>query len=63
MKKLTRMQSTIFTFLLSIIGAVTNYAQIVVGQDTLVGNEWINYDHSYYKMMLAEDGLYRESYD
>jgi|TARA_B110000879_G_scaffold212983_1_gene312502 hypothetical protein len=63
MKKLTRMQSTIFTFLLSIIGAVTNYAQIVVGQDTLVGNEWINYDHSYYKMMLAEDGLYRVSYD
>ena len=63
MKKLTRMQSTLFTFLLSITVTVVTSAQIVIGQDTLVGNEWIDYDQSYYKMMLAEDGLYRVSYD
>lgn len=63
MKKLARMQSILFTFLLSITVTVTSYAQIVIGQDTLVGNEWIDYDQSYYKMMLAEDGLYRVSYD
>ena len=63
MKKLARMQSILLTFLLSITVTVTTYAQIVIGQDTLVGNEWIDYDQSYYKMMLAEDGLYRVSYD
>ncbi|HHB79682.1 MAG TPA: hypothetical protein ENK85_10665, partial [Saprospiraceae bacterium] len=34
-------------------------AQMVVGVDTLYGNEWINYDQSYYKIPVAEDGLYR----
>lgn len=63
MKKLTRMQSTLFVLLLTIGVTVTTYAQIVMGQDTLVGNEWIDYDQSYYKMMLAEDGVYRVSYE
>ncbi len=32
------------------------------GQDTLYGNEWIDYDRYYFKIMLAEDGIYRVSY-
>ncbi len=63
MKKLERMQSSLFVLLLCIIASVTTTAQIVVGQDTLVGNEWIDFDQSYYKMMLAEDGVYRVSYE
>lgn len=63
MKKFTRMQSILFTLLLSISVTITTNAQIVIGQDTLIGNEWIDYDQSYFKMMLAEDGLYRVSYE
>lgn len=63
MKKLTRMQSSLFTFILSFCVTITASAQIVINQDTLVGNEWIDYDQSYFKMMLAEDGLYRVSYE
>ena len=37
------------------------YAQMWNGQDTLYGNEWINYDQSYFKIPVAEDGIYRLS--
>ncbi|MGK0308288.1 MAG: hypothetical protein ACI8RP_001247, partial [Urechidicola sp.] len=37
-------------------------AQMWNGVDTLYGNEWIEYDQSYYKIMVAEDGLYRVGY-
>ena len=63
MKKLSRMQYALFTLLLSFTVTISTSAQIVIGQDTLVGNEWIDYDQSYFKMMLAEDGLYRVSYN
>ena len=33
--------------------------QIINGPDTLYGNEWINFDQSYFKIMVAEDGMYR----
>lgn len=33
--------------------------QIINGLDTLYGNEWINFDQSYFKIMVAEDGMYR----
>ena len=33
-----------------------------VGQDTLYGNEWIDYSKTYYKIKLANDGLYRIEY-
>lgn len=35
------------------------FSQMLVGTDTLYGNEWINYDQSYYKIPIAKDGLYR----
>jgi len=34
-------------------------AQMVVNQDTLYGNEWIEYDQSYFKIMIKDDGIYR----
>lgn len=33
--------------------------QMVVGPDTLIGNEWIQYGRPYYKFSLQEDGVYR----
>ena len=38
------------------------FAQMWNGVDTLYGNEWIDYDQSYFKIMVAEDGLYRVDY-
>lgn len=37
-------------------------AQMWNGQDTLFGNEWINYDQSYFKIKVADDGIYRVGY-
>jgi hypothetical protein len=37
-------------------------AQMIVGQDTLYGNEWIDYDKTYYRIDVAADGLYRIPY-
>ncbi|MEZ4956256.1 MAG: C25 family cysteine peptidase [Saprospiraceae bacterium] len=37
-------------------------AQIINGTDTLYGNEWIKFDQSYFKLMVAEDGIYRVGY-
>ncbi len=34
-------------------------ARMVVGTDTLYGNEWIDYSQSYFKIPVAEDGIYR----
>ena len=62
MKHLIRMRA-IYTLLLAFMALTYAHAQIIMGQDTLVGNEWVEFDQSYYKMMLAEDGLYRVSYD
>jgi hypothetical protein len=36
-------------------------AQMQVGGRTLYGNEWINYDQTYYKIPVAKDGVYRIS--
>ena len=36
-------------------------AQMWNGSDTLYGNEWINFDQTYFKIMIAEDGMYRIS--
>ncbi|MCB0652573.1 MAG: hypothetical protein KDC85_14950 [Saprospiraceae bacterium] len=37
-------------------------AQMWNGQDSLYGNEWIRYDQNYFKISIAEDGLYRLDY-
>ncbi|NND05806.1 MAG: hypothetical protein HKN87_05455 [Saprospiraceae bacterium] len=41
------------------ISFISLQAQLVVEGDTLYGNEWINYDQSYYKIKVADDGIYR----
>ena len=56
------MRSIIIISFFSLLFGQFSTAQIVINQDTLVGNEWIDYSQSYYKMLLAEDGVYRVSY-
>ena len=34
-------------------------AQMWNGQDTLYGNEWIDFSKTYYKIRVADDGIYR----
>lgn len=45
-----------FPFLM--FAALAN-GQITSGTDTLYGNEWIDYSKTYYKIRVAEDGVYR----
>ncbi len=37
-------------------------AQMVIGGQTLYGDEWIDYDRTHYKITLNEDGVYRLTY-
>ncbi len=60
-KKMLLMKN-LLTILMIIFGVQLATAQyIVVGQDTLFGNEWINFDQTYLKIKVAEDGIYRVS--
>lgn len=36
---------------------------MVVGQDTLYGNEWIDYNKTYWKIKVAKEDMYRVTYD
>jgi hypothetical protein len=47
---------SIFSFILFSISI--SFGQMVVGTDTLYGNEWINANQSYYKIEVGEDGIY-----
>ncbi len=47
----------------SFIGIDFVHAQIISKGDTLYGNEWIKYDQTYYKFKVAQDDLYRISYE
>ena len=38
---------------------ITLTAQMWNGVDTLYGNEWIDFDRTHYKIMVAEDGIYK----
>jgi hypothetical protein len=37
----------------------TAWSQMWNGVDTLYGNEWIDYDQDYYKILVGADGVYR----
>lgn len=51
-----------YTFTLALLISIPClHAQMWNGTDTLFGNEWINYDQSYFKIPIAEDGIYRIS--
>ncbi|HPQ20430.1 MAG TPA: hypothetical protein PK147_01185 [Saprospiraceae bacterium] len=45
--------------LLLFVISVSATSQMEVNNDTLVGNEWIDYSKTYFKIKLAEDGLYK----
>src|SRR5690348_9404198 len=53
------MRAVVYWFFLLFILPSPMIAQMIVGSDTLVGNEWIQYGHPYYKFSLQEDGVYR----
>ncbi len=38
------------------------WAQMWSGSDTLYGNEWLDFTKTYYRIPVAEDGIYRISY-
>lgn len=50
-----------FTFFLAVFLTCFSAAQMIVGQDTLVGNEWIRYGQRYFKFSIDQDGVYRIS--
>nr|MDQ3016436.1 C25 family cysteine peptidase [Bacteroidota bacterium] len=54
------MRTIIYTSILFILASfqIAN-CQMVVGQDTLIGNEWIKYDQKYYKFFVETDGVFR----
>ena len=56
------MKQLISTFLFCFLCAAI-FSQMWNGQDTLSGNEWIDYDQSYFKLKVAEDGIYRLGYE
>ncbi len=47
--------------LLSVSFLISSYTQIVVNDETLFGNEWIDYEQTYLKIKISEDGWYRIS--
>ena len=58
------MQGRVFLIIL-IVHAFSSHgiAQMVHGQDTLTGQEWINYNETYFKFTVEADGVYRIPYD
>ena len=53
------MKKTAFSILFLWLFTIPSFAQIINGVDTLYGNEWINFDQTYFKIMVAEDGMYK----
>ena len=53
------MRKILFTAFATLLTLQLLQAQIINGQDTLYGNEWIHFDQNYFKIMVAEDGIYR----
>src|SRR6187431_2092533 len=52
-----------YLFLLPLfLFASNSSAQMIFGKDTLVGNEWIRYNKTYYKFTVDADGVYRIPY-
>ncbi|MCB0659245.1 MAG: hypothetical protein KDC57_24050, partial [Saprospiraceae bacterium] len=45
--------------LTTVLTGLTGHAQIINGQDTLLGNEWIVPGQPYFMFKISEDGVYR----
>jgi Peptidase family C25/FlgD Ig-like domain len=48
-----------FVALFFIFQSNTSLAQMPAGNDTLFGNEWINFSQQYYKIKIIQNGIYR----
>ncbi len=53
--------ATLFIIFFALISSIS--AQMWNGIDTLYGNEWVQYNQSYYKIPVANDGIYRVDYN
>lgn len=53
------MKQRLLLFFLLTVSSLPLSAQMFVGQDTLYGNEWIDYNRTYYKVAVNEDAVYR----
>ena len=51
------------SFLFILLFSWTASGQMWNGTDTIYGNEWINFDQNYHKILVEEDGIYRISYE
>ncbi|MEM1325257.1 MAG: C25 family cysteine peptidase [Bacteroidota bacterium] len=49
--------------LICVFYVAISQAQILHDGQVLYGNEWIDYDRTYYKIRIAEDGIYKISYN
>ena len=54
---------TTLSVLVLFVLTLKSYTQILVNGDSLFGNEWIDYDLSYHKIKVTEDGIYRLTYE
>ncbi len=48
-----------FIILFFVLNPFTLHAQMPINNDTLYGNEWINYSQQYYKIKISQNGIYR----
>ena len=55
-----RVTGWLFIFLIST--SIPIWSQLVLENGTLYGNEWIDYQKDYFKIKIAEDGIYRIPY-
>ncbi len=53
------MRQFLLVFCFFAISQTALFSQMVVGTDTLLGNEWIDYSKTYYKISVGADGVYR----
>jgi hypothetical protein len=65
LRNITKMKlmyrSIILCFIALVIGSSLQ-GQMWNGQDTLYGNEWINFDQEYFSIPVGADGIYRLDY-
>ena len=50
------------TILIISFFSISLQAQMYIDGDTLYGNEWINYDQSFYKIAVSKDGFYKMNF-
>jgi len=56
------MRILVGSILFCVFSIVSVQAQMISGNDTLYGNEWINHSQIYLKIEISEDGMYQLDY-